>query len=301
MRKIIMAVALALLAMSLHAVERLYAMDKAGFLIGTNRYALATYSRATLTVDEQDGKFRLPCRFSFVPGIGGDKSNEIHFSSVSILKDKKAARKQETAAEKIAVGSHLPLPKTLQIDSLVFDVEESPVDFNVIARQVGCDAGSRDPVLYRMLPEKYFRYLCSSVAGGDYWRTRILGKNIDYRIWPVCCEGDEYVVENCDLRSRYFSKMTLTYAKCGEDFRLKKIVVSGDYSYKGSALKSDPASSELFSDFAKASLTLVEKPTSGIVETGFGVLKSQRKARIDVYDQNAKERFKVVIEICETK
>lgn len=300
MRKIVVAVASVLLAIGLHAAERLFAIDRAGFLTDTNRVAFATFSRATLAVDEQGEKYRLPCRFSFAPGIGQDKCREIRFSSVSIMKGKKVVRQQKAVSEKKVSDSRAPLPKTLLVDSLVFDMEESPVDVVVVAGQGGGVVGSQDLVLYQMLPEKYFRYLCSNEAGGDYWRTRMLGKRIEYRIWPTCCAGDEYVVEDSDVRSKYFSKMALTYARCGEDFRLKKIVLLGDYLYNGSALKSDPASLEMRSDFAGARSFFVENPQNGIVETGYGVLKSQRKVKYTVYAQNVKEHFKVVIEICET-
>lgn len=249
MRKIVVAVASVLLAIGLHAAERLFAIDRAGFLTDTNRVAFATFSRATLAVDEQGEKYRLPCRFSFAPGIGQDKCREIRFSSVSIMKGKKVVRQQKAVSEKKVSDSRAPLPKTLLVDSLVFDMEESPGDVVVVAGQGGGVVGSQDLVLYQMLPEKYFRYLCSNEAGGDYWRTRMLGKRVEYRIWPVCCEGDEYIVEYSDIKSRYFSKMTLIYARCGDSFRLRNVIIAGDYSYKGAPLKSDPATAEIRGDF----------------------------------------------------
>ena len=300
MRKIAVVVASVSLAMGLHAVERLFTIDKDGFLAGTNRYALATFSKATLAVDEQDEKFHLPCRFSFVPGIGHDWCREIIFSSVSIMKDKKAVRQQEAASEKMVSESHAPMPKTLRVDSLLLDLDEYPVDADVIARQGGGDAGSQDLVLYQMVPEKYFRYLCSNETGGDYWWTHILGKRIEYRIWPVCCTGDEFVVEYNDIKSKYFSKMTLIYSMCREDFRLRKVIVAGDYSYKGAPLKVDPASYEMRRCFAESSTRYFESHENGIVEKGCGILRSQKKAKYTVYDQNDREQFKVVIEIGDT-
>lgn len=300
MSKLVVAVASVVLAMSLKAAERLFAIDKAGFLVDTNRGAFATFAKATLEVDELDGKLCLPCRFAFVPGIGQDKCREIHFSRASIVLNKKAIRQPENASGKIVASSHSPLPKMLQVDSLEFDVIEDSLDVVIVAKQGGGGVDSQDLVLYQMAPEKYFRYLCSSEAGGDYWRTKMLGKCVEYRILPVNCAGDEYVVENSDIRSKYFSKMTLTYARCGDDFRLKKIVLSGDHSYMGGVLKSDPAVLEMSSDFVESRSVFVENPESGIVEMGCGVLKSQRKVKYTVYGQNAFEQFKVVIEIYET-
>ena len=49
----------------------------------------------------------------------------------------------------------------------------------------------------------------------------MLGKCVEYRILPVNCAGEEYVVENSDIRSKYFSKMILTYVRCGDDFHSK--------------------------------------------------------------------------------
>ena len=299
MRKIVVAVASVLLAIGLHAAERLFAIDRAGFLTDTNRVAFATFSRATLAVDEQGEKYRLPCRFSFAPGIGQDKCREIRFSSVSIMKGKKVVRQQKAVSEKKVSDSRAPLPKTLLVDSLVFDMEESPGDVVVVAGQGGGVVGSQDLVLYQMLPEKYFRYLCSNEAGGDYWRTRMLGKRIEYRIWPVCCEGDEYIVEYSDIKSRYFSKMTLIYARCGDSFRLRNVIIAGDYSYKGAPLKSDPATAEIRGDFFESRSRLCENYGNGIVETGCGVLRSQKKVKYTVYEKTANERFKIVIEICE--
>ena len=300
MSKLVVAVASVVLAMSLNAAGRQFAIDSAGFLVDTNRGAFATFAKAALEVDELDGKLCLPCRFAFVPGIGQDKCREINFSSASILLNKKAVRQPENAAGKIDAASHSPLPKMLQVDSLEFDVIEDSLDIVIVAKQGGGDVDSRNLVLYQVAPEKYFRYLCSSEAGGNYWRTKMLGKCVEYRIVPVNCAGDEYVVENSDIRSKYFSKMTLTYARRGDDFRLKKIVLSGDYSYMGGVLKSDPASLEMRSNFAESHSIFVGNPESGIVETGRGVLKSQGKVQYTVYDRNAFERFKVVIEICET-
>lgn len=299
MRKIVVAVASVLLAIGLHAAERLFAIDRAGFLTDTNRVAFATFSRATLAVDEQGEKYRLPCRFSFAPGIGQDKCREIRFSSVSIMKGKKVVRQQKAVSEKKVSDSRAPLPKTLLVDSLVFDMEESPGDVVVVAGQGGGVVGSQDLVLYQMLPEKYFRYLCSNEAGGDYWRTRMLGKRVEYRIWPVCCEGDEYIVEYSDIKSRYFSKMTLIYARCGDSFRLRNVIIAGDYSYKGAPLKSDPATAEIRGDFFESRSRLCENYGNGIVETGCGVLRSQKKVKYTVYEKTANERFKIVIEICE--
>lgn len=299
MRKIVVAVASVLLAIGLHAAERLFAIDRAGFLTDTNRVAFATFSRATLAVDEQGEKYRLPCRFSFAPGIGQDKCREIRFSSVSIMKGKKVVRQQKAVSEKKVSDSRAPLPKTLLVDSLVFDMEESPGDVVVVAGQGGGVVGSQDLVLYQMLPEKYFRYLCSNEAGGDYWRTRMLGKRVEYRIWPVCCEGDEYIVEYSDIKSRYFSKMTLIYARCGDSFRLRNVIIAGDYSYKGAPLKSDPATAEIRRDFFESRSRLCENYGNGIVETGCGVLRSQKKVKYTVYEKTANERFKIVIEICE--
>ena len=300
MRKIVVAVvASVLLAIGLHAAERLFAIDRAGFLTDTNRVAFATFSRATLAVDEQGEKYRLPCRFSFAPGIGQDKCREIRFSSVSIMKGKKVVRQQKAVSEKKVSDSRAPLPKTLLVDSLVFDMEESPGDVVVVAGQGGGVVGSQDLVLYQMLPEKYFRYLCSNEAGGDYWRTRMLGKRIEYRIWPVCCEGDEYIVEYSDIKSMYFSKMTLIYARYGDSFRLRNVIITGDYSYKGAPLKSDPATAEIRGDFFESRSQLCENYGNRIVETGCGVLRSQKKVKYTVYEKTANERFKIVIEICE--
>ena len=299
MRKIVVAVASVLLAIGLHAAERLFAIDRAGFLTDTNRVAFATFSRATLAVDEQGEKYRLPCRFSFAPGIGQDKCREIRFSSVSIMKGKKVVRQQKAVSEKKVSDSRAPLPKTLLVDSLVFDMEESPGDVVVVAGQGGGVVGSQDLVLYQMLPEKYFRYLCSNEAGGDYWRTRMLGKRVEYRIWPVCCEGDEYIVEYSDIKSMYFRKMTLIYARCGDSFRLRNVIIAGDYSYKGAPLKSDPATAEIRGDFFESRSRLCENYGNGIVETGCGVLRSQKKVKYTVYEKTANERFKIVIDICE--
>lgn len=299
MRKIVVAVASVLLAIGLHAAERLFAIDRAGFLTDTNRVAFATFSRATLAVDEQGEKYRLPCRFSFAPGIGQDKCREIRFSSVSIMKGKKVVRQQKAVSEKKVSDSRAPLPKTLLVDSLVFDMDESPVDVVVVAGQGGGVIGSQDLVLYQMLPEKYFRYLCSNEAGGDYWRTRMLGKRIEYRIWPVCCEGDEYIVEYSDIKSMYFSKMTLIYVRYGHSFRLRNVIITGDYSYKGTPLKRDPATDEIRGDFFESRSRLCENYGNGIVETGCGVLRSQKKVKYTVYEKTANERFKIVIEICE--
>ena len=215
------------------------------------------------------------------------------------MKGKKVVRQQKAVSEKKVSDSRAPLPKTLLVDSLVFDMEESPGDVVVVAGQGGGVVGSQDLVLYQMLPEKYFRYLCSNEAGGDYWRTRMLGKRIEYRIWPVCCEGDEYIVEYSDIKSRYFSKMTLIYARCGDSFRLRNVIIAGDYSYKGAPLKSDPATAEIRGDFFESRSRLCENYVNGIVETGCGVLRSQKKVKYTVYEKTANERFKIVIEICE--
>ena len=193
------------------------------------------------------------------------------------------------------------MPKQLQIDSLLLDVSEYPLDVDIIAKQGGGSGDSPDMVLYQKVPEKYFRYLCSSETGTDYWWALMLGKRVEYRIWPVCSEGDEYVVEYGDIKSKYFSKMTLAYARCDDGFRLRNVIITGDYSYKGAPLKTDPASDEIRRAFSESRSQLFENHEDGIVETGCGVLESQKKVKYAVYDQTADELFKVVIEICEEK
>lgn len=94
MAKIVVAVVSAAVSLNLLASERLFAIDKAGFLGNSNRWALATFSKATLAVCEQEGKFKLPCRFSFVPGIGKDRCREIILSSISTELIKKSAGSQ---------------------------------------------------------------------------------------------------------------------------------------------------------------------------------------------------------------
>ena len=300
MFKLATAVVSAALAMSLHSAERLFVIDKAGFLVDTNRFSYATFSGATLLVDEQDGKLCLPCRFTLVPEIGKDKCREIIFLSVSTLENGKGIRQLEELSRRTSANNHSPLPRKLQLDSLGFDVDEDPFNAVIVARQGGGGVDSRDLVLYQKVPEAYFRYLCSSETGGDYWWFKMLGKRIEYRIWPVRCAGDEYVVAESDIRSRYFDEMTLTYARCGNDFHLKKIVLQGDYSYKGGVLMSDPASLEMRGDFARSSSFYIESHINGIVETGCGILKSQRNVKYTMYGKKANERFKVVIEIGET-
>lgn len=284
--------------LSLQAAEMLFAIDKSGFLVDSNRFALATFSKATLTVGEMNGEFKLPCRFSFVPGIGKDRCNEIIFSSTSIEASKRGSNQPEY--ENLDASEHSPMPKLLQIKSLVFDVNEHPFDVDMVVKQGVGGVDSRDMVLYQRVPENYFRYLCSSEAGGNYWWTRMLGKRVEYRIWPICCPGDEFVVEDNNISSKHFGKMTLVYARCGADFRLKNIVLSGDYAYKGGMLKVDPATLEMRSDFAESKAAFCENHESGIIERGSGVLRSQIKVKYTVYEQNVSEHFKVVIEICET-
>ena len=77
--KIAIAVVSSALVMNLCAVEKQFAIEKAGFLGDSNRWTLAKFSKATLTVGEHDGKFKLPCRFSFVPQLGKDGCAEINF------------------------------------------------------------------------------------------------------------------------------------------------------------------------------------------------------------------------------
>ena len=299
MIKIAVAVVSAALAMNLCAVDRLFAIDKAGFLGNSNRWTLANFAKATLAVGEHDGKFKLPCRFSFVPGFGKDRCTEINFSSTLTESSRKKGEQLKSAMEKVAAYNSSPLPKHLQIDALVLDVSEYPLDVDIIAKQGDGNGDSPDMVLYQKVPEKYYRYLCSSETGSDYWWALMLGKRVEYRIWPVCCEGDEYIVEYSDIKSMYFSKMTLTYARCGDGFRLRNVIITGDYSYKGAPLKKDPASGEIGRDFYESRSHLCENHEDGIVETGCGVLRSQKRVKYTVHEKTADEQFKVVIEICE--
>lgn len=298
MIKILVAVVLTAFAMILRAEERLFAIDKAGFLCNSNRFALATFSKATLTVVELEGELKLPCRFSFVPGIGKDRCTEINFSSTLVESSRKRGEQPGFIKGKVVASDIPAIPKKLHIAPLVLDVSEYPSDVDIVATQGGV-GGTRDMVLYQKVPEKYYRHLCSSETDREYWSTLMLGKRIEYRIWPVCCTGEEFVVEYNDIKSKYFSKMTLTYSRCGEDFRLTKVIITGDYSYKGVPLKADPASCEICRCFAKSSTRYLENHENGIVETGCGVLNSQQKVKYTVYDQTADERFKVVIEVWE--
>ena len=299
MFRLMIAVFSAAMAMSLHAAEKSFELDKAGFLVFSDRVTLATFSNATLSVDELDGKLRLPCRITFVPGIGGGKCHEISFASASAESNKEEERRLGCASGTVAAGKILPMPKRLQIGSLGLEVEDAPLDAVIVARQCGVCADSRDLVLYKIESEKYFRYLCSNESGVDYWWVRMAGKRIEHWIRPVGYVGDEYVVDD-DIKSKYFSSLALTYVRCGDDFRLKKIILSGDHSYQGGPLKSDPASLEVRGCFEKSKSTIVESQADGIVETGYGILKSQQKVKYTVHDQKSNERFKVVIEICET-
>ena len=65
-------------------------------------------------------------------------------------------------------------------------------------------------------------------------------------------------------------------------------------------MKSDPSALEVRGSFEKSESIKVENQADGIVEMGCGILRSQRKVKYTVYDQKANERFKVVIEVCET-
>jgi len=297
--KIAIAVVSSALVMNLCAVEKQFAIEKAGFLGDSNRWTLAKFSKATLTVGEHDGKFKLPCRFSFVPQLGKDGCAEINFSSTLVESSRKNGGHPKRVMEKATACNAFPFPKLLQIDTLVFDVSEYPLDVDIIAKQGGGSGGSLDMVLYQKVPEKYYRFLCSNETGSDYWWVLMLGKRVEYRIWPVCCEGDEYIVEYSDIKSRYFSKMTLIYARYGHSFRLRNVIIAGDYSYKGAPLKRDPATDEIRRDFFESRSHLCENYVNGIVETGCGVLRSQKKVKYTVYEKTANERFKIVIEICE--
>ena len=298
--KIAIAVVSSALVMNLCAVEKQFAIEKAGFLGDSNRWTLAKFSKATLTVGEHDGKFKLPCRFSFVPQLGKDGCAEINFSSTLVESSRKNGGHPKRVMEKATACNAFPFPKLLQIDTLVFDVSEYPLDVDIIAKQGGGSGGSLDMVLYQKVPEKYYRYLCSNETGSDYWWVLMLGKRVEYRIWPVCCEGDEYIVEYSDIKSMYFSKMTLIYARYGHSFRLRNVIITGDYSYKGAPLKRDPATDEIRRDFFESRSHLCEENYgNGIVETGCGVLRSQKKVKYTVYEKTANERFKIVIEICE--
>ena len=64
-------------------------------------------------------------------------------------------------------------------------------------------------------------------------------------------------------------------------------------------MKRDPATAEIRGDFSESRSRLCENYGNGIVETGFGVLRSQKKVKYTVYEKTANERFKIVIEICE--
>ena len=300
MVKLVIATFSVAMVMSLYAVEKLFEMDKSGFLVSSNRFTLTTFSKATLSVDELDGKLRLPCRISLIPRIGGCKCREISFSSTSIELNKKEEGRLGCASQNVSADTISPMPRMLQIDSLGLEVEDTPFDVVIVARQCGVDTDSRDYVLYKMAPEKYFRYLCSNEADIDYWWVRMAGKRIEYRIRPIGCVGDECIVDD-DIKNKYFSRLALAYVRCGDDFRLKKIILSGDYIYQGGPLKSDPASFDVRGCFEKSESTIVENQEGGIVETGFGILKSQRKMKYTVYAQNANERFKVVFEVCETR
>lgn len=298
LRLVIVIVSFALVV-GLHAAERLFTIDRAGFLLDTNMISLATFSNATLSVEELDGRFCLPCRFSFDPGIGNDGCREIFFSSVLSMENRDGNCRHEDAARMTVDGNRSPLPKTLQVGSLTLEVKDNnPFDVVVVASQGVTGDGSRDLVLYRRKQERYLRYLCASEVGGDYWWIRLLGKRVEYRIRPVECEGDEYVIEE-DVRSRHFCKMSMTYVRRDDDFRLKKIVLMGDGSYQGGVLKADPATLEVLRDFATSSATHIENPIGGIVEKGCGILRSQRKVEYAVYERNASERFRIAIEICE--
>ena len=299
MSKNVLVVVASVLAMSVHATEKLFSIDKAGFLGNSNRWALANFSKATLAVGEQEGKFKLPCRFSFVPRIGKDRCDEIILSSIATELIKKKNEQPGCVMEKFVTSSISPMPKQLQIDSLVLDVRDYPLDVDIITKQGVGRGDSSDMILYQKVPEKYYRYLCSCETDSDYWWALMLGKRVEYRIWPVCCEGDEYIVEYSDIKSRYFSKMTLTYERCGGDFRLRRVISTGDYSYKGAPLKTDPASDEIRRVFVESRSRLCENHENGIVEMGCGVLLSQKKVKYTVYDKTADELFKVVIEVQE--
>jgi hypothetical protein len=288
-----------ILSLSLNANVMTIQIDKSGFLINSNRCALATFSDCTLRAIDSDGKIQLPCCFSYRPCIGGDRSRQIVFSSVNTESVLSSEKKLECLSGMGDADKQHPMPKCLKIGILNLEMEDDPRDIILTVREKenygncnGCDL-----LLYRRLPEVYFRYFRSSDNDRDYWMVNVLGTRIDYRIHPVDVFRDDFLVEYTDIKSRFFSKIQLRYVKVNDDFCLKRIILSGDHMYQADPLKSDPAASEVKSMFVKSNSCKIKGDARGVVENGYGILKSKRKLTYNVFRQDDKEKFKVEIDI----
>ena len=283
----------------LFAGERVFRVGKAGYLTNTNRFAFAEFSECTISFREVEGVPELPCRFVFQSKSGCE---QIDFSSVRIeskICDSRDDYEMTTNDMAIIANALPPLVKRMRIGFLNLEIEDYPYNVDIVIRE-------EDPVidviqdclLYKKSTEKYFRYFRSSDSDAAFWNVRWKGKCIEYRILPINKSVAEICLEDTITRSKYFSKMSLKYKKAGDGFRLSKIILWGNCSYKGRPLYSDPASLEMREMFAKSrSMVIDSDAESGIVETGCGVLKSGKSMQYNIFRQGGKAGIKVEIGI----
>jgi len=290
---------LIVLAPPLFASERTLQIGKSGYLINTNRFALAVFSKCTMAFREVEGVPELPCRFVFQSNSG---CGQIDFSSVRVESKMCAVfdtYEIETNDLTISANALSSKVKRMRIGLLNLEIEDYPHNVEIAVKESSSGIGIlSDCLLYKKSTERYFRYFRSSDSDADFWNIRWKGECIEYRIFPIDKSLDEFCVENTIQRSEYFSKMCLKYKKGGDDSRLSKIILWGNCAYRGMPLYSDPASLEMRELFAHSRSFVIDNGVdNGIVETGCGVLKSGKSMQYNIYRQDGDEGIRVEIEV----
>ena len=288
------------LPLAIFAGEEIFRIDNPGYLVDSNRNALAVFSTFALFVGEADGSHQLPCRAIYRQRFDTNECRRIEFSSVLTENGKKH---ESIPLESWTVADDSsPMPKHLQIGILNFEFDED--HFNPVLTVKGADfdeCGRSDSILYRGMPDKFFRYLRSCESDACFWYIRLFGKRVDHRIYSADSAGDDFCVEVADIKSQYFTRMILKYNKDDGDFRLSKILLMGNHVYQGGMSQTDPASLEMRRIFVHSESILVDGDGDDyrIVETGRGFLKSRNVLRYKIFAQNASEPFKVELEVCD--
>ncbi|MGN0847270.1 MAG: hypothetical protein ACI4RA_07795 [Kiritimatiellia bacterium] len=293
---------------TLSAGEKVYRVDGPGYLVKADRYSIADFSTCRLVVTETDGVGELPCRFVYQPEAGGSRCEQIELSSVLTESGRRHDRDSPDTAPVphdffASADGSCPMPEHLQIGILGLELEGSPIHAVLATKDAGLDTRGRpDSLLYRKIPERFFRYTRSSETNACFWNIRLVGKRIDYRICPIDFSGDDLDMEVADVRSPYFTRMALKYRRKGGDFRLRGITLTGNHVYRGGLWeRSDPAALEVrrICVNSNSTISLGEDDACRIVETGRGVLKSRATVQYKMFRQTANEPFKVELAVCD--
>lgn len=269
-------------------------VDKSGFLSNSNRFAIAAFSKYSLWVTDIDGRLELPCHFILKPEEVGDKCESLVLSSVLTEERLRMDGRQQQCTNRICVLSE---PSTL-IGSLLIEKEESPVDVVYTLKEAINDMDNKkeDHILYRKDSENFYRYLRSDKTNPNYWRIRLGGNNIDYRIVPLCVLGSQFVITNQHDKSSNFKKTILKYSKDHEGYILKQMILCGKNDCQGKELFPASSSAEMRRMF-KRTKSVKREFGDAIMEEGSGLLDCGELIEYEVYRQVSNESFRIELRI----